>query len=239
MMVFGMRDMFVSEEPLYGLERIILSSILPLLVMYLTMIMGVNLNTGASTIISREGKTYYYAKIIPVDYKTQFDAKIKVYYLLSAISVVGTVAFAVAIAPAIWYHFLAMSGFLAIYVFSHIHFASSFDLADPKLNWTNPSAAVKNSKNVLIPYFTGMGISTALLVFFTVPYILISFLFPNVLEAAFGTDMLPHIHSEFFGRIIAAAVSWALLYTAVIIMAVIFRKRAMKNLTVWYERMYS
>jgi len=239
MMVFGMRSMFVSEEPLYGLERIILSSILPLLVMYLTMIMGVNLNTGASTIISREGKSYYYAKIMPVDYKTQFDAKIRVYFLLSAISVVGTVAFAIAIAPTVWYHFLAMSGFLAIYVFSHVHFAASFDLADPKLNWTNPSAAVKNSKNVLIPYFTGMGISTALLVLVTVPYILISFLFPNVLEAVFGTDMLFHRHSDVFSNIIAAVVSWALLYTVVIIMAVLFRKRAMRNLTMWYERMYS
>ena len=221
--VFFMRGAVISEESVYGIGQTVLLSVIPLMVLFFTMTMGVNLNIGASTIISREGKTYYYAKILPVDYKTQFDAKIRVYYLLSVVSLLTTVAFAIAIFPAAWYHFLAMSGFLAIYAFAHIHFASAFDLADPKLNWTNPSAAVKNSKNVLIPYFVGMVISVGLMMLFAVPYFLLSILIPGTIGS----------------RITATIVAWGLLYTAVTVMAVLFRRRAVRKLDMWYERMYS
>jgi len=230
-LLFGMRGLFVAgTDPISNIESIALRITLPLVVMFIVTILGVNLNNGASTIISREGKKYYYAKIIPVSYKTQFDAKVRIYYLMSMISSASTVIFAIVFFPSVWYHFLLMSGFVAIYSYAHVHFASSFDLSDPKLNWTNPTSAVKNSKNVLIPYFTGMGISAVLLVIFAVPYILISWLLPFALPASNGIII---------ARVIATIVSWAIIYAIVITMAILFRRRAVRNLDMWYDRMYS
>ena len=197
--------------------ELLVARVVPVItVFFIVMFLGVNLNTGASTIISREGKKYYYAKLIPVDYQTQYSAKIKVYLLLSAAGCMLTMLISVILAPDAWYHFLLMSGFLLIYIYAQVHFSSNFDLRSPKLDWTNPTAAVKNSKNVLIPYFTGMAISVGFIILFTVPFFLLALALP-----AWG----------------AALVSWGILYAAAGCLAATFKGRAYKKLDEYYERM--
>ena len=122
---------------------------------------------------------------------------------------------------------------MAIYAYSHVNFAAGFDLSDPKLNWTNPTAAVKNSKNVIIPYLVGMGISFVLIIVFVIPYILISGLLP----LAFPERMANA--GAVISSIAAAITAWGIIYAIVITMAVIFRRRTVRNLDLWYERMYS
>jgi len=187
-----------------------------LMVFYIVMMLGVNVSTGASTIISREGKMFYYAKIIPVDYKTQFVAKTRVWLFLHAASCIVSMLVAVAISPVMWYNFLFMSGFLLIYVFAQIHFAAGYDLANPKLDWTNPTAVVKNSKNVMIPLFAGMGVSTVFFAVFMILYFLI------------GVTV---------NAVVASLVSWAVLYAIIIPLAVLFRSRVYKRIDEHYERM--
>lgn len=107
-------------------------------------------NMISSTAISREGKNLYVSKYLPVDYKTQINAKAQTGMLMGLIGML--MAFLV-----LWFVFsfplyLILLAFLvSLPCIIFINYAGiMIDLKFPKLNWDNEQKAVKQNMNGLL-----------------------------------------------------------------------------------------
>ena len=118
----------------------------------------VSLNTTSSSAISREGKTLWISKVIPVLPEQQVHGKMlfaAVGALVSALPVVVIMGFAlrmnlVRLAWALPLGLLASAVVLLLGLL--------YDMARPYLKWTNPQQAVKNNLNVIIPLPVAVGL---------------------------------------------------------------------------------
>lgn len=107
------------------------------------------LNPAASTIYSREGKTFWISKTLPITPKKQVTAKLLSAFSLSAISSVVTI-----VTATICYNlpaYLAIGALvLSIIVILALTIANVIvDLIHPKLNWNSQQEAIKQNWNVL------------------------------------------------------------------------------------------
>ena len=107
------------------------------------------INPAASTIYSREGKTFWISKTIPITPRQQVTAK-----LLSAFSLSAATAILTIIAAAICYGISVYLAVGAIVLSLIISFALTavnviVDLIHPKLIWNSQQEAIKQNINVL------------------------------------------------------------------------------------------
>lgn len=124
---------------------------------------GMSMNIGAATTITREGKNFYLMKTIPVDYKTQIRAKCMLYLIVSSI----TILVSQAVASLLCFNLVNLicgTVFLLVYNYGYNCFAIYLDLSRPKLNWATHNEAVKNNRNAVLPTFINMGVFILLLV---------------------------------------------------------------------------
>lgn len=127
----------------------------------LAVIFGIGLFMGsingiAATGISREGKSAYVMKFLPVSMEKQIFAKIFTGIIIGFIGVVtmgigiyiiGLEATTVALGV-----LLSLNGIVFMNMLGMV-----FDLMKPKLNWDNEQQAVKQNMNSVINMFLGMG----------------------------------------------------------------------------------
>jgi ABC-2 type transport system permease protein len=107
------------------------------------------LNPASSTIYSREGKTFWISKTLPITPQKQATAKLLSAFSLATISSVVTI-----VAAAICYSipaYLAIGALiLSLLVLFSLTVASVIvDLIHPKLNWNSQQEAIKQNWNVL------------------------------------------------------------------------------------------
>lgn len=104
------------------------------------------INTGGSTMVTREGKSFFILKLIPVPTKTIVQGK-----LLCAVSIgfVCTLIPAVAIAFISGNVLATVIGFMLalLLAFADCCICLLFDCYRPKLDWSNPTYAIKQSLN--------------------------------------------------------------------------------------------
>jgi hypothetical protein len=131
-----------------------------LLVGFICMV-AVSMNMGAATTYSREGKMFYYAKMLPVDYITQVNAKLRLYVLISTATIVIDLII-LAVLMFDWLNLLCAALFLLLYNYGFNCFCLLLDLSRPKLTWTTPNEAIKNNGNSMLTTFLNMGISVIL-----------------------------------------------------------------------------
>jgi ABC-2 type transport system permease protein len=108
------------------------------------------INVTASTCVSREGKTFWMSRMIPVSPGTQIYAKFLVSYAVAAIGmalsfVVFLVFFHFTLPRAILALSMGVLGSIPITAISMVP-----DILRPKLLWTNPYEAVKQNMNVIL-----------------------------------------------------------------------------------------
>lgn len=127
------------------------------------------MNGITASAISREGGCAYIMKVIPMSYRAQVRAKVAMGVLVSAIpALILLVAAIVLLHPPFWFTLL-MAIVLAGAVLLPNLMGILFDLARPKLHWTDEQKAVKQNVNVLY----AMGISMVLAALACVPAILL------------------------------------------------------------------
>ncbi len=108
------------------------------------------MNTAASTSLSREGKTFWISKLIPVSPEHQVQAKFLNGYALSMIGVTVT-----ALILGIFMN-MPPARALLIFIFGAIGSVTlvaadlMFDVFRPKLVWTNPQEAIKQNMNAVL-----------------------------------------------------------------------------------------
>lgn len=132
-------------------------------VMAITM-MGCGMNTVSSTAISREGKNFYIAKFIPVDYTTQVKAKLYYSLIINYIGVGLAYLTCVIINKMSFVEILLLPPFFILYSYAFATISLRFDLKSPKLDWTDPREAMKNNKNANVTTLVNMAISFVLFI---------------------------------------------------------------------------
>lgn len=171
------------------------------------MMMGVGMNQGAATSITREGETFYYNKVLPVDYKEQIKAKKILYMILSYAVIIVSFILSMILTRSFWVQLIGI-GFILFYNYAYINFLLLFDLHSPRLKWTTPNEAVKNNKSAIVPMFINMGISIVLMIIIT--FALVSPIFMIIV--------------------------WIALYAISITLAIVLHKVLNKKAVKYYER---
>lgn len=120
-----------------------------------TGMLGISINVGAATCITREGKCFYFMKSIPVPYRTQIRAKLVLYLLISSITLALGVGVSFTASSDVLDLMLGL-GFLLVYNYGYNCICTFIDLSRPKLNWVTHNEAVKNNKNAAVPMIINM-----------------------------------------------------------------------------------
>ncbi|MBR2988401.1 MAG: hypothetical protein IKC64_01605 [Clostridia bacterium] len=156
--------------PSVGIEGV--SGIIQYMGILVIAVMGSSMNIGASTCISREGKSFYFVRTIPVSYGAQVKAKKNLYLIISSITVaVSLVVYA--ITSFNLYQVIFGGIYLFAYNYAYNAFAVLFDMQKPKLDWTTPYEVVKNSTNATVPVLIGMALGIVTMLVNITCYILI------------------------------------------------------------------
>ena len=120
-------------------------------------------NAITSTAISREGKTLYITKYLPMSMGKQLKAKMATGMIFSYISVICIVVFSIIIGVDILAAVVAL-----VLSLSAVAAASMvgllIDVAHPKLNWMNEQQAIKQNLNVLLHMLFGLILAAAAIV---------------------------------------------------------------------------
>ncbi|MDD4835304.1 MAG: transporter [Lutispora sp.] len=114
-------------------------------------------NMISSTSISREGKNLYVSKYLPVDYKTQINAKAQCGMLMGLTGMIMAliVAWIVLSFPL---YLLMMAMLVSLPCIFFINYVGVLiDLKFPKLNWDNEQKAVKQNMNGLLAMLISAG----------------------------------------------------------------------------------
>jgi len=117
-------------------------------------------NAITSSAFSREGKSIYFMKYIPVSYKRQLAAKALTGLLLSAVGIVLLCVVALFFGA----NALAVAAGLVLGLAMGISGSVSgllIDASRPKLDWTNEQQAIKQNMNVLLHMLVGLVIALA------------------------------------------------------------------------------
>lgn len=161
LMLLLMSDM-LSEIPA-GVLKIVSGEIFWFIVLIVAAIVGffAAINPAAATTLTREGKTYYLLKTLPIDPKQLFKAKLLVAY---SISFGAAALFLTApIFVGVDFSVILLGVILAMIIsFPCTALSMLIDMNNPKLNWTTPQQAIKQNFNA----FLGMLVSWALMGFF-------------------------------------------------------------------------
>ncbi len=112
-------------------------------------------NGITSTAISREGRSVYFMKYIPMPMGKQLQAKLYTGMLLSGIGIVLVSMLAAVLGAGILEVLIALAlGFVALTAGSLAGLL--IDAARPKLNWANEQQAIKQNLNVILHMLVGL-----------------------------------------------------------------------------------
>lgn len=108
----------------------------------------------ASTAISREGKSLYFTKYIPMSMRSQLNAKVVPGMIFSALSVTMIIIIGIFIGVNV------ITGIVSLIIGLVIMAAGSYiglmlDIANPKLSWINEQQAIKQNMNVILHMLIG------------------------------------------------------------------------------------
>ena len=152
----------------------------------ITFICGTNGITESA--ISREGKSAYFMKIIPMSYTKQIWVKITSGLILSTIaSLLMLVTLSLIILPPPSLLFAAIAVIPGAVLFPNVS-GILFDLYNPKIKWDNEQKAVKQNMNVLY----GILLSTLLIVMVSIPVLVFDF---SIVAASILIIVLPIVFS--------------------------------------------
>ncbi len=114
------------------------------------MLFTAGMNLVASTSLSREGKTIWITKLIPVSAKQQVMAKLILSYLISAVGVIvtGLILWLFIKQPLIWVLGVILVGMLG--AIPMVALSLLLDVFHPKLVWNSEQEAMKQNMNGLL-----------------------------------------------------------------------------------------
>ncbi len=125
------------------------------------------LGNAAATTFSREGKAMASLKILPVSIGTVLRAKITAWLIPAVTAATISVVVFGALLFDLQYFLLAVFSLIPLSA-ALICFGALWDLTAPKLNWTDPTQAIKHNGHVTIGQMAAMGAGLAVTAFVTI-----------------------------------------------------------------------
>lgn len=155
----------------------ILDAIILVITLGVSLMISISTNVLATSAFSRDGKFFYYTKMLPVSYKTQIQAK---HYNSVIISSIGAVLASILVFVV---NFNAIGLVLTLLSIVPLIYGCSalfmmLDLNKPKLQWNHPNEVMKNSGNIMLSVFGSM---LALIVIFVLMAMIKIFTANNIL----------------------------------------------------------
>lgn len=145
-----------------------------ILVAYMSM-MGVGCNVLGIYPISRENKSLYLLKSLPVPFGKILFAKVVLATSLMLVSDLITCVMVVIFFKIPWYFGLAMMLVMALLGFGAMCITTLLDLSAPKLGWSNFNQSLKNSKNSWMSMLIGVLCALVIGAIFTAFILLYAF----------------------------------------------------------------
>lgn len=146
---FMMVALFGFMYPKMGMQGEELKNMISIMGVLFAVLFSIGVNVVGSSSISRENRTYYMMKIIPVDYKTQIKAKLILAYIFVLIPIILQVI-CLAIFGLDMINVLIVFISLLILGFGICAMQVRFDLQKPRLNWTTFQEGIKNNSSSFI-----------------------------------------------------------------------------------------
>ena len=140
----------MSLEPLYQM-------IAPLFILAYMTFIGLTTNVLGLYPISRENKSVYMLKSLPVSFGKILLAKVLLATTVMVISDFVTCALIVALLDVKWYYGIAMLVIMSLVGFGSMCVTTLLDLKDPRFGWANFSHGLKNAKNSWIAMLIGFA----------------------------------------------------------------------------------
>ncbi len=143
------------RDPIYQL-------VAPLVIMaYMTML-GIGSNTLGLYPISRENKSLYVLKSLPISFGKILLAKVIFATVVMLVCDFLTCLLTVILFGVEWYYGIAMLVVMALLGFGGTCITTLLDLKSPKLGWTNFTQSLKNAKNSWLAMLMGVAVSTVI-----------------------------------------------------------------------------
>ena len=139
----------MHEEALYQV-------IAPLVILAYMTLIGLSTNVLGLYPISRENKSVYLLKSLPVSFSKVLLAKVLLSTAVMVVSDFVTCVLIVALLGVEWYYGIAMLATMTLVGFGSMCITTLLDLKDPHLGWSNYSQTLKNAKNSWIAILIGV-----------------------------------------------------------------------------------
>lgn len=133
--------------------------------------MTMSMNIGACSSFSREGERFVILKIAPIDRKALVKMKVTLYSSLLIVTFLISAIISIIITQVSFLHVLSLIPSSLIMI-GTTAMDILWDLKKPNLSWVNPTDAVKNGSNVLVPTFVCMGFMFVFMIVFVVGVVL-------------------------------------------------------------------
>ncbi len=171
--VFGMSFSEGSGEEAIDFTNVLYQLIAPVaLVAYFSLLGG-----GSSVLglypITRENKSFYILKSLPVDFNKILIAKVTLSTIVMVAVYLVTTIVAVFVLKILWYIAIGMLLVLTLTGFGAQCITTRLDLKDPKFGWSNFNQSLKNAKNSWMAMLIGLivmivigGVSTVFIVLY-------------------------------------------------------------------------
>lgn len=130
--------------------------IAPLVILGYMTLLGMGTNVLGLYPISRENKSIYMLKSLPVSFSKILLAKVLLATAVMLICDFITCLFIVILMGVKWYFGIAMLITMALLGFGAMCITTLLDLKDPKLGWSNFNQSLKNAKNSWIAMLIGL-----------------------------------------------------------------------------------
>ncbi len=179
-----------SEKELMNNTLTIYSENKVLFLIYASLAVGfLNINSSAVTSFSREGKSMWIHRTLPIDEKTQIIGRLLAalaLVLLANIIVNGVLVYMIGIKLLDIIFVLIMSSIISLPI---ILYAMLIDISNPVLDWDNPQRAVKQNVNVVISMIS--------ITFYLLILVFISYMFRSNYKALLWTILAISILSSY------------------------------------------
>ena len=155
-----------------GATADLMRALLSVINVMIILMIGVGMNMGALTCITREGEAFAFSKSLPVDATTQVNAKRILYLIISYVAIALGMIAAVILSP----DWSLIAGLLLLipYNYTFVTLAVYIDLTSPNLKWTTPQEAMKRNVRGMVPFLINMVISMVIMVVLLVTRILMN-----------------------------------------------------------------
>lgn len=147
----------LRSEPLY-------QAIAPIVFVGYMSMLGMTSNVLGIYPISRENKSIYIIKSLPIGFNKYLLAKVILATVAMLISDTVTCILTVVLFGIEWYYGILMLATMALLGFGAMCITTLIDLKSPKLGWTNFNQSLKNAKNSWLAMLVGLVCMLALAV---------------------------------------------------------------------------